>query len=186
MTAVTLHVYKNDPYKTAVISKCGRYRYVLRREWDEQKPPYVSIMLNPSTADAVDDDPTIRRNLNRAGAMGFGSLIVCNLGAGRATSPRDWMQMIDPIGPENDLYIEAVLREGKERNGIVVAGWGTLGGFLDRGLAVRIMARKMGVDLYCLGVTMDRHPRHPLYVRRSQPMGMYSRAVGPTFRGPPQ
>jgi hypothetical protein len=34
--------------KSAVISPCGRFRYELRREWDERLPPFVAGMLNPS------------------------------------------------------------------------------------------------------------------------------------------
>src|SRR5260370_2541514 len=89
-------------------------------------------MLNPSKADAKVDDPTIIRNWRRAEAMGYGSLIVRNLGAGRATDPDDWMAMADPIGPRNDYHIRAVLTECRERNGIAVAGWGARGSFMGR------------------------------------------------------
>ena len=78
--------------KSAVISSCGRFRYELRREWDEILPPFVAGLLNPSIADADIDDPTIIRSFKRAKANGCGSLIVWNLGAGRATNPRDWWQ----------------------------------------------------------------------------------------------
>lgn len=151
---MTQRLTANCGCASAIMSDCGRYRYELRRLWDEALPPYVSIMLNPSTADHHKDDPTIRRNINRAMDMGFGSLVVCNLGAGRATNPMDWMQMRDPIGPENDHYIGRALQESRDRKGIAVAGWGTLGGFMDRDLAVKVMARGLSLDLYSLGVTL--------------------------------
>src|SRR6516162_8071848 len=97
---------KKPMHKSAIISDCGLYRYELRRVWDKSLPPYVSGMLNPSTADDKVDDATITRNIRRAQALGYGSLIVWNLGAGRATEPDNWKAMADPIGPENDRHIE--------------------------------------------------------------------------------
>jgi hypothetical protein len=156
--------------KSAIISSCSRYRYELRREWDQNLPPLVFGMLNPSTADAQVDDPTIIRNVRRAQANGCGSLIVWNLGAGRATNPSNWMAMDDPIGPENDLYIRANLTECRARHGIAVIGWGALGSFLGRDKVVLQTAEKIGVDLYCLGITKRGQPKHPLYVADSLPL----------------
>jgi hypothetical protein len=83
--------------KSAIISSCTLYRYELRRTWDDELPPFVSGMLNPSTADGQIDDRTIVANLQRAEALGCGSLIVWNLGAGRATQPEVWKAMSDPL-----------------------------------------------------------------------------------------
>src|SRR5260370_12242349 len=110
--------------KSAIISNCGQYRYELRRIWDNSLPPYVSGMLNPPTADGEIDDRTIIRNLQRAEALGCGSLIVWNLGAGRATKPKAWKAMVDPVGPDNDSHILRILSECLGRNGIAVVGWG--------------------------------------------------------------
>src|SRR5437879_2939375 len=109
---------------SAIVSSCGAFRYELRRVWNPALPPFVSGMLNPSTADAHNDDPTIRRNRQRAEAMGFGSLIVWNLGAGRATQPSRWKRLKDPIGPENDEHIRRILVECRERGGMAIVGWG--------------------------------------------------------------
>jgi hypothetical protein len=154
--------------KSAVISACCLYRYELRRTWDDTLPPYVSGMLNPSIADNVIDDATIVRNVRRAAALGFGSLIVWNLGAGRATDPAEWKAMPDPIGPENDDYVERILIECRERKGVAVVGWGTHGSFQDRDEIAIGIASRVGVALQCLGTTKDGHPRHPLYVARAQ------------------
>jgi hypothetical protein len=136
--------------------------------WNDDLPPYVSGMLNPSTADAEIDDPTIIRNWRRAEAMACGSLIVWNLGAGRATSPSDWKAMPDPIGPENDVHIRRILTECRERNGMAVVGWGTHGSFMDRDKVVTEIARAIGVTFCCLGTTKAGHPKHPLYIARTQ------------------
>ncbi len=163
--------------KSAIISDCGLYRYELRRIWDDALPPYVSGMLNPSKADAEIDDPTIIRNRRRADAMGCGSLIVWNLGAGRATDPDNWKSMADPIGPENDAHIRRILIECRERNGIATVGWGTHGSFRGRDCAVLKIAAETGVKFRCLGITKDGKPRHPLYVAHGQPLVEWTAAV---------
>jgi hypothetical protein len=153
---------------SALISDCGAYRYELRREWDLTLPPYVSGMLNPSKADAIIDDPTLIRNRRRAEALGYGSLIVWNLGAGRATVPEDWKKMADPIGPENDAHINRILIECRDRGGVAVVGWGAHGSFMERDRAAMRIAASVGVRLHCLGKTRDGQPRHPLFVRANQ------------------
>jgi hypothetical protein len=154
--------------RSAIISECGSYRYELRRVWNDSIPPYVIGMLNPSTADAQLDDPTIARCMKRAAILGYGSLIVWNLGAGRATDPKVWKLMEDPIGPENESHIRRVLTECRERKGIAVVGWGTHGSFMARDAVAIAIAGEVGVVLHCLGVTNQGQPKHPLYVGYAQ------------------
>lgn len=155
--------------KSAVISDCGLCRYELRREWDDKLPPLVVGMLNPSKADAEISDPTVTRCWKRAETLGFGSLIVWNAGAGRATDPNDWKRMDDPIGPENDYYIMRLLNECMDRDGKAIVGWGVHGTFMNRHLIIGDIAKAIGISLYCLGATKEGHPRHPLYVPYDQP-----------------
>ena len=156
--------------RSAIFSPDRLHRYELRIVWDDTLPPYVSGMLNPSTADEVRNDPTIERNERRARRLGYGSLIVWNLGAGRATDPADWMAMADPIGPENDAHIRRILTECRDRAGAAVVGWGVLGTFRRRDRAAIAIAQAVGVPLKCLGVTLSGHPRHPLYVSYEAPL----------------
>jgi hypothetical protein len=141
----------------AVFSPDRVYRYTLTRTWDSG-PTVAFIGLNPSTADETVDDPTIRRCIGFAKRWGYGTLVMLNLFAFRATDPRVMRAAGDPIGPENNAYIQAVAAEA----GDVVAAWGVHGSYLGRDRAVR--------DLLfwrpsALGLTKDGHPRHPLYVR---------------------
>ena len=92
-------------YRCAEIDPTGAYRYTLERTWDGGLPCIGWIMLNPSTADATQDDPTIRRCIRFSQSWGYGSLIVVNLFAHRATSPKDLFQAESPVGPNNDRYI---------------------------------------------------------------------------------
>ena len=145
----------------AVFSADRKYRYVLWRTWSDA-PPCNFIMLNPSTADEVKNDPTVERCERRARAMGFGGLVVTNIFAFRSTDPEALRFVDDPVGPDNDHEI----LEQARRSGMAIVAWGTHGSYRSRGMEVR---RLLGsLDLYCLGVTSQGYPRHPLYVPYSQ------------------
>lgn len=143
----------------ATISQCGQYRYDLRRTW-ASGPECTFIMLNPSTADANEDDPTIRRCISFAKREGCGSLLVVNLFAFRATDPKVMADAEDPIGPRNAVFLDEAIK-----NHTVIAAWGA-----------HPLARQAGkrlskeYDLMCLGKTKAGAPRHPLYVRGDAPL----------------
>lgn len=152
----------------AVLSDCGRYRYELTRKWNESLPALTFIMLNPSTADATLDDPTIRRCIGFARAQGFGGLRVLNIFAFRATDPADMKAALDPVGPTNDAVIRDTFMRALADGAPIIAAWGVHGAHMGREAAVRALAAECGVTLMCLGTTTDGHPRHPLYVPASQ------------------
>jgi hypothetical protein len=158
--------------KDAVISDCGRYRYWLERDWfdDTDAAGEVTsrtklgfIMLNPSTADARVDDPTIRRCISFAKGFGYGGLVVVNLFALRATKPSALEAVDDPIGPENDRYL--LLAASKVSR--LVAAWGA-----HRFAAARANAvgELLPYSLSCLGMTKTGQPKHPLYLRKDTPL----------------
>jgi hypothetical protein len=151
----------------AEISACGKYRWWLTREWDSGEGQICWIMLNPSTADASNDDPTIRKCIKFSRAWGYRSLIVVNLFALRTPSPTEMKRASMPIGAENDSHI---LRAASEAQ-IVVAAWGKDGSFKNRGFNVAQMVNQRGIPLWCLKKAKDGAPWHPLYVRDdTQPM----------------
>ncbi len=145
---------------TADFSRCGVYRYGLTRRWADGES-VLWIMLNPSTADADVLDPTIRRCVGFSQAWGFGGLEVVNLYAIRSTDPDRIYTDADPIGDRNDQAIGAAVARCR----LVIAAWGVHGAHNDRGGSTARMLRAYGTELYCLGVTKDGHPRHPLYLR---------------------
>jgi hypothetical protein len=114
------------------------------------------VGLNPSTADAHVDDPTIRRCIGFAEAWGYGRLLVGNLFAFRATRPSALLKARDPIGPENDRYLASMADEAD----IIVAAWGAHGSFIGRDATVRAMLPK----LHVLRLTKRGQPGHPLYL----------------------
>lgn len=139
----------------AYISACGLYRYSLWRQW-APGPRVMFIGLNPSTADATLDDPTIRRCIGFARAWGYSGLMMTNLFAWRDTEPRNMMAVTDPVGPDNDR----VLRLGYERAALTVAAWGAHGTHDGRDKVIRAMLP----DLHYLRLTKHGHPGHPLYL----------------------
>jgi hypothetical protein len=151
---------------SAVISLCGQYRYRLQRG-DGARLAFV--MLNPSTADANVDDPTIRRCMGFARREGYAGIDVCNLFALRATNPRELVAHADPIGPDNYDHLAAL---GKDHRGTdIVCAWGAHPAATARVVAVmKGYLTDYGARLVCLGLTAAGAPRHPLYVRGDAPL----------------
>jgi len=144
----------------AVISPCGKYRYRLRRQLSNAgDSTCLFVMLNPSKADASDDDPTIRRCIGFARGWGYHWLSVVNLFAWRATDPADMRAAEDPVGTQNDDWI----RDEADNADLVVCAWGAHGAHAGRGNAVRdLLARR---HIHVLARNKDGSPKHPLYVR---------------------
>lgn len=152
------------PLGSAVLSDCERYRYSLTRRWADG-PTAVALMLNPSTADALSDDPTIRRLAGKNGFArhwGCGALLVVNLYAWRATDPTELWTADDPVGPENDAHLCAAATIAADTGGPLVGAWGA-NAKPDRIAAVLALP---GMDqLTALAVTKAGQPRHPLYLK---------------------
>lgn len=144
----------------AAISECGQYRYGLWRIWDASRPYCLFVMLNPSTADETDNDPTVERCLRRARDMGYGGLHIVNLFAWRSTDPSILAGLDDPVGPDNDKEIVALAQDA----GIVICAWGTDGAILGRANVVLAMLRQAGIQPHGLKFNLDGSPKHPLYV----------------------
>ncbi len=148
--------------QNAVISDCGLYRYLLTRDLSPNPRTAKFILLNPSTADATNDDPTIRRCIGFARRWGCGRLAVLNLFAFRATDPSEMKRADDPVGPENRDTFDRMLRS--HHDGPVVCGWGVHGEFRDQDRTVLAWLTQLDVQPLALGTTKDGHPRHPLYL----------------------
>lgn len=149
-------------YKSAKISDCGKFRYILKRQWNNDKPHILFIMLNPSTADAKHDDPTLRRCMNFAAKWGYGGIEVVNLFAFRATLPRELLSAEDAVGPENDDHIREALGDTPD----VLCAWGVDGAINDRDKAVLEILKATDPNdrlILCLEKTKNGHPKHPLY-----------------------
>lgn len=156
--------------REAIISECGKYRYLLRRIWERDRPRILFVMLNPSTADAEVDDATIRSCIRLAKGLGYGSLEVVNLMAWRATNPKDIPpKPSDAMGSDNPRTVNAAI----ERCSVVICAWGAhpyakrfAGGTTD-------LCKLNGKIAYCFGITKSGAPKHPLYIKSGTPLQVY-------------
>jgi hypothetical protein len=149
----------------ACYSDCEAYRYSLTRTWCPEAPRMVFLMLNPSTADAFRNDPTVERCERRARSQGFGALRVVNLFAWRATDPAALKRAAAPIGPENDAAISDAAQWGN----LLLAAWGVHGAQMGRGPAVVASLRARGFALHHLGCTKEGHPLYVPYAVAPHP-----------------
>jgi len=143
----------------AIIDATRKYRYSLEREWETGDGTMLVVMLNPSTADAEKDDPTIRKCVTWARRWGFRHLEVANVFAYRSTDANALGTVDDPVGAENDSYLE---RAAARASRIVVA-WGSKRHHQKRIQHVLSLLRRHG-ELWCVGTNADGSPKHPLYV----------------------
>ncbi len=167
-----------DRWRGASFSRCGRYRYDLWREWGTGDGTMLWIMLNPSTATIMTDDPTVKGCGKRTRMWGFRRTVVCNLFAYRATDPARLADPKDPVGPENDEYIET----WSQKADLIVAAWGTHGRYRQR--SFEVLHNLQQLDLKCLGVNDDGTPKHPLYVSHDTQLEDYSpsgKKAGPAY-----
>lgn len=141
--------------KSAVISRCEKYRYALRRTWDGTKPRVLFVGLNPSTADGVEDDPTLSRCIGYAKRWDYGGVLIGNLFALRSTDPSGLYKTDEPVGTENDHWLEALQSEAK----LVVCAWGSMGGYMRRDEEVLQFLK----EPHCLVTLRDGRAGHPLY-----------------------
>ena len=146
----------NKMKREAIISKCGKYRYSLVREWNKNKGKVLFIMLNPSTADDEEDDKTIIRCINFAKDWGYGGLMVGNLFAYRTTYPKELFKTKNPEGKDNLKRIKQMIK----RSDLVICAWGNKQGSPPKYL------RELS-ELHYLKLLADRKtPGHPLRLKK--------------------
>lgn len=155
---------KGDAPSTAIYSDCERYRYSLTRIWDKDGTRVNFVMLNPSTATEVQNDPTVERCERRARTLGYGGFAVTNIFAWRDTDPKAMRAALDPIGPDNNAAIADRATWATD----VIAAWGTHGAHRDRGADVAVMLSGLARPLFHLGLSKAGHPKHPLYLPYTQ------------------
>ena len=155
-----------DVTTSAVLSDCKKYRYSLTRVWDDNKPRVLFIMLNPSTADAEKDDPTIRRCIGFAKDWGYGGIYVVNLFSLRATNPKDLLKAPFVVGVENEKWFKRMSALAH----LVVCAWGN-GPILDK-LQKRLdytwkPLSWISKPLHYIELSNDGTPKHPLYLPKN-------------------
>ncbi len=149
--------------KDAILDKTRKYRYMLKRHWNTDGKNFANfILLNPSTADEKNDDPTITACTNIAKNLDCDGLWVTNLFAFRATKPTDLKKATQPVGKMNNKY----LKDYSKRAKITIVAWGNHGNYQGRDAEVIKLLKEIE-DLQCLEITKLGMPKHPLYVKRN-------------------
>jgi hypothetical protein len=154
----------------AVISQCGAFRYSLTRQWDARRKKIMFLMLNPSTANGMQDDPTIRRCVNFAESWGYGGIIVGNLFAFRSKSPDDLLYADDPIGPDNIDHLQNMARVCD----VIVCAWGN-SRIIRRMELIRPDYKPLQAleNLAFIKLNGDGTPAHPLYIHSNAKFQLY-------------
>lgn len=161
----------------AYFSPDRKYRYLLWRRLKEIGPIISYLGVNPSTADEKDDDPTIRREIGFAKQWGFAVVWAANFFAIRSTDPKKLRWEDDPVGVENDAYLQKVCEES-DMIILCCGNWGYLNGRYKKVLEFLSSDEKVKPKLYHLGMTKAGYPRHPLYLsKKVEPTGYYSNIV---------
>lgn len=153
----------------ATFSPCKEYRYTLTRKWGDGEPLIV-IGLNPSTADASVDDPTIRRIIGFAHREGAAGMLMLNLFALRSTKPEGLWAAQDPVGPNNDHVLREHAALSARTGHPIVCAWGNGGMFLYREIVVVKALLAHGARLSHFGLTKAGEPKHPLYLKGDTPL----------------
>lgn len=161
----------------ALLSNCGKYRYWLSRTFEPATgknfhSPVLFIMLNPSTADALLDDPTIRRCISFAKRWGHLGVTVANLYAYRATDPKDLWKTEHPEGIKNDLWLQRLIND----HAFVVCAWG-VNAEVSRVERFKRLAFSINTNLWCLGTTKNGSPKHPLYIKADQELEQWGNDI---------
>jgi hypothetical protein len=154
--------------KDALITEDTMYRYWLSRIWDEDKPRIIFIMLNPSTADHMIDDPTIKRVIQFSMDWGYGGVYVVNLYAYRSTKPEGLGTTPDPVGPENRKHILTLIQNKELKVDRVVYAWGN-------GEKEPDWLREIVKEPFCIALSKKGIPRHPLYLKGDLQPTLYVR-----------
>lgn len=160
---------------TAILSEDGLYRLKLTRHWDFSCITLCVVMLNPSTADAMNDDPTIRKVMTFAKANGYGGIAVYNMAALRATNPNKLLEPgVDAVGPDNITF----LREAALMYDDILVAWGSHKyAHPERTAVLHYMLAGLGARIWCLGINKDGNPKHPLYLRNDTKMVPYAPTI---------
>jgi hypothetical protein len=154
-----------EPIRSADFSPCGQYRYRLQRIWDESKPAVAFIGLNPSTANGVKDDPTMRRVISFAKREGFGSVSMFNLFNVIGSKPKIILTHPDPLGPDWIQWYQKC-----QAHEVIIFCWGAFKQIASHGRASFMITSTPPGRAYCLGKTNEGHPCHPLFLPSNTPL----------------
>ena len=158
-----------------MFSQCGSYRWILKRELLSGKKTVVFVGLNPSKANASNNDRTLIRIINFCSRWNYKNIYIINLFSLISKSPFKLLKSNDPIGENNDLITLKSLEFWREnRNCDLWLGWGDKGQINGRDRKVLKLIKNFSnwkskennhsKRVLCLGLSKKGNPLHPLYM----------------------
>lgn len=154
----------NEVKSDAAFTEDGKHRICLSRIWDDTKPKVMFIGLNPSTANATSDDPTIRRVKLMAKAWGYGGIYMMNLFTYISTDPKALNKQFGNVFKADTWLITIADRCDK-----IIFAWGNFN-VLGRDKQVA----ELFPEAYALYINKNGSPKHPLYCKSDiQPVKYY-------------
>ena len=157
---ITLTETSSQIETSAIYSNCKTYRYALTKYWNKNGKRLLFILLNPSTATEKQNDATVERCERRSRLMNYGAFRVCNLFAFRTKEPKIMKKQKDPIGRHNDQIINQSIKWADD----ILCAWGSHGKYLGRSFELENFLKSQTYEIFHLGLTKDRLPKHPLYI----------------------
>lgn len=157
--------------KEAKFSPCKKHRYSLTRTWNASKGHVMFIGLNPSTANELKDDPTIKRVTSFAKDWGYGGVVMCNLFTMVTAYPKELV-----IDEDIEVTKKCISNE-IDKCGIVVFAWGNFKQAINRGKQISNWLK----EGYALQINKNGSPKHPLYVKSNVKLVKYKTDTTPTF-----
>lgn len=157
----------------AIFSPCGVMRYRLERWRGDRGQPYALwVGMNPSTADAEVNDPTVCREWGFTQRFGLDRMVKVNVSPYRATSPKDMSKALAelPFRDEHQHNLITITMLARRASIIVMAHGILPKAIRNHGENIYRGLQYLGAPLRCLGTTKDGWPRHPLYVSNATPL----------------
>jgi len=149
----------SDTDKGAYFSPDRKHRFMLWRKLGKG-PGIMFIGLNPSTANEVNDDPTVRRCMGYARDWGYGDFWMCNLYSLCSSDPKKLYKGEHPQSPYNITSLGVV----REKVDLAIVAWGNHGATVQMDQHWPRSLVKLLSPVHCFGVTKQGEPKHPLYL----------------------
>ena len=163
---------------SATFSTCKEYRWRLTRQINNSKKELIFIGLNPSLANAGQNDQTLRRLLRFAECWGYGTLVVINLFAKISKSPKLLSLCNDPVGWKNDFELDHWINYWEKNDSCELwIGWGVHGKLMNRNTRILKRINKTSKNPYVIGLTKDGHPKHPLYLSKKKTLFYFKLSI---------
>jgi hypothetical protein len=155
-------------FSGAILDHSRRYRFLLWRFWDD-RPRMLFIGLNPSTANELQDDPTVRRLCAFAQSWGYGGLYACNVFSQITPYPKE-LCLETAIHPADTHVIKMVV----ELTSLIVCGWGDGIEKAPHGIARANTIKGFLKAPMCFGLATRGNPKHPLYMKKDTELEEYN------------